>query len=41
MGVQAVNRMGGTVMAQDEKSSEFFGMGQPEGAILPMDEVTP
>jgi two-component system chemotaxis response regulator CheB len=31
MGVKAVKKMGGTVIAQDEKSSQFFGM--PEGAI--------
>jgi two-component system, chemotaxis family, protein-glutamate methylesterase/glutaminase len=31
MGVQAVKKMGGTVIAQDESSSDFFGM--PGGAI--------
>ena len=45
MGVQAVKKMGGTVIAQDEKTSQFFGM--PGSAIqtgcvdfvLPLDEI--
>lgn len=45
MGVQAVKKMGGTVIAQDEGSSEFFGM--PGAAIatgdvdfvLPLSEI--
>ena len=31
MGVQAIKKMGGTVLAQDESSSEFYGM--PHAAI--------
>ncbi len=45
MGVQAIKKMGGTVIAQDEESAEFFGM--PSAAIhsgsvdfvLPLDEI--
>jgi two-component system chemotaxis response regulator CheB len=47
MGVQAVKSVGGTVIAQDERSSEFFGMpaaaidtGQVD-FILPLDEIAP
>jgi two-component system chemotaxis response regulator CheB len=45
MGVKAVKKMGGTVIVQDEKSSEFFGM--PDAArqtgivdsVLPLGEI--
>jgi two-component system, chemotaxis family, protein-glutamate methylesterase/glutaminase len=45
MGVKAIKKMGGTVIIQDEKSCEFFGM--PAAAlqtgcvdfILPLDEI--
>lgn len=47
MGVQAVKKRGGTVIAQDEKTSEYFGM--PGAAIatksvdfiLALDEIAP
>ena len=47
MGVQAIKKMGGTVIAQDEATSEFFGM--PGSAIqsgsvdfvLPLREIAP
>ena len=45
MGVKAIKKMGGTVIAQDEKSAEFFGM--PDAAVktgsvdfvLPLEEI--
>jgi two-component system chemotaxis response regulator CheB len=47
MGVKAIKKMGGTVIVQDEKTSEFFGM--PEAAqqtglvdfVLPLHEIAP
>jgi two-component system chemotaxis response regulator CheB len=47
MGVRAIKKMGGTVIVQDEKTSEFFGM--PGAAIqtgnvdfiLPLAEISP
>ena len=47
MGVKAIENMGGTVIAQDESTCEFFGM--PGAAIatgavdfiLPLDEIAP
>ena len=47
MGVRAIKKMGGTVIVQDEKTSEFFGMpeaAQQTGAvdfILPLHEIAP
>ena len=46
MGVEAVKKMGGTVIAQDEASAEFFAM--PNAAIqtgkvdfvLPLSEIS-
>jgi two-component system chemotaxis response regulator CheB len=47
MGVEAVDKVGGTVIVQDEESSEFFGM--PDAAlrtgvvdfVLPLSEIAP
>jgi two-component system chemotaxis response regulator CheB len=47
MGVRAVKKMGGTVIAQDEETSEYYGM--PGAAcetgcvdfLLPLDEIAP
>ena len=47
MGIKAIKKMGGTVFAQDQKTSEFFGM--PGAAIdsgnvdfvLPLEEIAP
>jgi two-component system chemotaxis response regulator CheB len=47
MGVRAIKKMGGTVIVQDEKTSEFFGM--PDAAqqtglvdfVLPLHEIAP
>jgi len=47
MGIQAIKKMGGTTIAQDEQSSEFYGM--PSSAIrtgkvdfiLPLSEIGP
>ena len=47
MGVKAIKKMGGTVIVQDEQTSEFFGM--PEAAqqtgmvdfVLPLRDIAP
>src|SRR5256885_189381 len=47
MGVQAIKKMGGTVIAQDEESSDFFGMPSSaiqtggRGLVLPLEEIAP
>ena len=47
MGVKAIKKMGGTVIVQDEKTAEFFGMpeaAQQTGAVdfvLPLHEIAP
>jgi two-component system chemotaxis response regulator CheB len=47
MGVKAIKKMGGTVIVQDEKTAEFFGMpgaAQKTGLadfILPLAEIAP
>jgi two-component system chemotaxis response regulator CheB len=47
MGVQAIKKMGGTVVAQDEHTAEFFGMpgaaiqGGNVDFVLPLDEIAP
>jgi two-component system, chemotaxis family, protein-glutamate methylesterase/glutaminase len=47
MGVRAIKKMGGTVIVQDEKTSQFFGMpgaAQQTGLvdfILPLPEIAP
>jgi two-component system, chemotaxis family, protein-glutamate methylesterase/glutaminase len=47
MGIRAIKKTGGTVIVQDERTSEFFGMPgaaiQTGGAdfILPLDEIAP
>ena len=45
MGVRAIKKMGGTVIVQDEKTSEFFGMpssARQTGCVdftLPLEEI--
>jgi two-component system, chemotaxis family, protein-glutamate methylesterase/glutaminase len=47
MGVKAIKKMGGTVIVQDEKTAEFFGMpgaAQQTGLadfVLPLGEIAP
>lgn len=47
MGVAAIKKMGGTVIAQDERSAEFSGMpgaairGGSVDFVLPLDEIGP
>ena len=47
MGVKAIKKMGGTVIAQDQNTAEFFGMpeaAQKTGAVdfvLPLEDIAP
>ena len=47
MGVKAIKKMGGTVIVQDERSSQYFGMpgaAVQTGAVdfvLPLEEIAP
>lgn len=45
MGVRAIKKLGGTVIAQDERSSEYFGMpgaaAQHADFVLPLEEIAP
>jgi two-component system chemotaxis response regulator CheB len=45
MGVEAIKKMGGTVIAQDENSSEYFGMpgaaAQSADFVLPLEAIGP
>jgi len=47
MGVKAIKKMGGTVLAQDQRTSEFFGMpgaaidGGSVDFVLPLEEIAP
>jgi two-component system, chemotaxis family, protein-glutamate methylesterase/glutaminase len=47
MGVEAIKKMGGTVIVQDEQTSEFFGMpgaARQTGVadfVLPLEEIAP
>src|SRR5438132_4968447 len=47
MGVKAIKKMGGTVLAQDQRTSEFFGMpgaaidGGCVDFVLPLEEIAP
>lgn len=45
MGLRAIKKMGGTVIAQDEATSELFGMPssaiktKPVDFVLPLDQI--
>jgi two-component system chemotaxis response regulator CheB len=41
MGVKAIKKMGGTVIAQDEQSSEFFGMPSATIQTASVDFILP